>query len=219
MSQSNKKIKLLAGVLLGELTEVTPRSSLTLFETQSLSWSYSTGMNFILSTTMLFDDEHTRMPGFHEEWIDKYLETDFYSHFRMTRVTFHELKNLLEHIFKCHHLEEVPVNPLISLWYLSKGCTYNVVADRFNVSTKSVYIAISKILTALNTLSKKVIKWPSESESIKIERQFRSISGFTDKSHNVIKKFCSEFCKPIIEGVRSQGIPSNKIKVLRNLDL
>lgn len=113
---------------------------------------------------ILFDDQHIRMPGFNEQWINRYLEVDFYNHFRMRRHTFGKLMEIIRPNFKVPSYRGGASKPLslekalqMTLWYLSKGCTMVTVAERFNVCGKTVYEGTTKIIDILNNISSNII--------------------------------------------------------------
>lgn len=85
----NKRIKLMLGALLDEVLEDHPVSVTNKAILPLIIPTTSLNQNFAICT--LWDDQHVRMPGFYEIWIDRYLETDFWDHFRMTRLTFEKL--------------------------------------------------------------------------------------------------------------------------------
>lgn len=148
----------------------------------------SAALNFLnrgaMKILVLLQEEHTRMPVFYEEWIGCYLDCDFFSHFRMRKVTFYMLLNKVGLLYTSskHTGGNLPLNLekmlLIILWYLAKGEVIISIGDRFNVANSTVHSAITVVLGLINLLMSDIIKWPTENECEFIEQEFRSLGGY-----------------------------------------
>lgn len=126
---------------------------------------------------------HLRIPDFYESWINRYLDYDFFLHFRMTRKTSEKILNELGHLSKQDYIggfSAVPLEKklLLTLWYLAKGDTMISTGDRFNVVPSTVFTVNRDIIKGLKELAVKFIVWPTESECIKISQEFRDMGGY-----------------------------------------
>lgn len=131
---------------------------------------------------------HIRVGNFYEEWIDKYLNYDFFQLFRMKRESVYKFLSSVGQVqVKLFSLEyhrggvnKVPLEKalLMSLWYLGKGETISSVSDRFNVSPSSTHENIAKCIEYIVKLLPVYIKWPTFEEQIKISKDFEELAGF-----------------------------------------
>ena len=83
--------------------------------------------------------EHTRMEGFNQQWLQLYLDYDFFNLFRMSKDTFKKLWTQIDEpeFHRPYQGGGVsipgPVQLLMTLWWLGKGEVLLSVAERFDV--------------------------------------------------------------------------------------
>lgn len=129
--------------------------------------------------------EHSRIPFYHEEWVDKYIAFDFYRLFRMSRITYEYLVVEIQkmEVVNLKHKrgrEEVPLNKsvLMTLWYLGKGETLISISDRFNVTQSAAFRKVHYIIKFLEKLLPKYVLWPNREQCITISNKFLQKSGY-----------------------------------------
>lgn len=133
---------------------------------------------------LLIRENHARMEGFFEEWIEQYLEYDFFSLFRMTRETMDQImiKINAEELNKNYTGGGQPVlaekQLMMTLWWLGKGETIISVSEKFNVALSTVYHCCNAVLEKIVSLLNEVIVWPDISEVATVEMDFMERSGF-----------------------------------------
>ncbi|KAK5648231.1 hypothetical protein RI129_003123 [Pyrocoelia pectoralis] len=129
-------------------------------------------------------ETHIRPDGYYEDWLPRYLETDFFRMFRMSHATFEQLlkKVCLKVEKKYAHGGHLPVPQekclLITLWYLGKAETFVSIGDKFNVSESTVLHVTESYVATVASLATDYIKWPNAAECTVIEQQFKGIAEY-----------------------------------------
>ncbi|KAJ8913572.1 hypothetical protein NQ315_013977 [Exocentrus adspersus] len=183
-----KRLKLAIGIICDDIMETTfPDNFLMPAISHVICASRSTITNFCVMASC-YRENHIRISGYCEEWLDKYLEHDFFSLFRMTRETFAKLLNAVGHIraayfpipqrFGGRNAISLEKSLYITLWYLAKGETIVSVSNKFNVTISSVYSVVTSCLNYIMKMMKNVIRWPDNDERKLIEQEFREIAGY-----------------------------------------
>ncbi|XP_068905219.1 uncharacterized protein [Tenebrio molitor] len=155
-----------------------------LFAIRHFMQNYENDTDTILTLpAILFNIDHCRMPGFYDVWLDRYLNYDFFSLFRMSKSTFEKLLHKLrceERNFSGGLFPPISTEKqlLITLWWLGKGEVLLSVADRFNVVVSTVHKATEFMLTRIINLQADYIVWPNMEESQTIQELFQDQGGY-----------------------------------------
>lgn len=128
--------------------------------------------------------QHSRIENFSEEWLDKYLDYDFFQLFRFQKQTVEDLLSRIDgpdlNIPYSGGGLPVPAYKqlLVTLWWLGKGETLISVGDKFNLSVSTVYCITERIVEKLINLKEAYIKWPTLQEINTVVDNFRRIGGY-----------------------------------------
>lgn len=118
------------------------------------------------------------------DWMNMYLEYDFFRLFRMNQHTFMHLLAKIDYpdLHKPYLGGGVPIPAYLqlsmTLWWLGKGETLLSVSERFGVAVSTVFQCTERILVRLLNLMDKYIFWPNAEEIVNVEREFRERCGF-----------------------------------------
>lgn len=143
--------------------------------------------NFVMLLLLNHRLSHLRIEGYFEDWINRYLDYDFFALFRMNRVTFYKLLNKIdcEDLHKNYMGGEFQINAekqlMITLWWLGKGEVLLSASDRFNISLGSVFRCTNFILSRILLLINDYIAWPDRTEVVVVENNFRTRSEYPGK--------------------------------------
>ncbi|XP_072760759.1 uncharacterized protein [Anoplolepis gracilipes] len=123
-----------------------------------------------------------RNAEYFELTIPTYTDDQFKEHFRMTRLTFSELLNVVG-----NHMQGDKSNANISMdkkilftiWLLSKPESFLAVGDRFDIPTSTGHGIFKSIICALAELMPQYVQWPDAA------RQAISSQVFTERSRGI----------------------------------
>ncbi|XP_066585459.1 putative nuclease HARBI1 [Prorops nasuta] len=134
-----------------------------------------------------------RVINFIENVVYAYDNDEFKKHFRMGRVTFYFLLNMIEPYVK----DMVSKGPLIStetqlyitLYVLGTPDSYRSIVTKFNVGNATAWRAVKRVVKALCILRNTFIRWPTEEEAeatantIVGKYKFPDVLGIVDGTH------------------------------------
>lgn len=137
---------------------------------------------------MLLEREEHSKALYMENWINRYIEYDFFMLFRMSKATFKDLVKITQcpQLCKVYKGGGLPVpvetSVLITLWWLGKGDTLISISDRFIVAASTAYTYCDIVIKRLvELLTSYYVVWPNAAEMVTIEQQFYEICGFPGK--------------------------------------
>ncbi|XP_066599956.1 putative nuclease HARBI1 [Prorops nasuta] len=133
--------------------------------------------------------KNERVPRAHcknyiEEVVWMYTDTDFKSHFRLSRHTFRFLMELLTNsltneIGKCGRPTiSAEKTLLIAVWLLATPNSFRCVADRFGVGKGTAWRCVRKVVNALYSHVHSFITWPTSEEAKQTSDYVFSKYGF-----------------------------------------
>ncbi|KAE8751624.1 hypothetical protein FOCC_FOCC001472 [Frankliniella occidentalis] len=107
----------------------------------------------------------------------------FKLHFRMSRVVFERLSQLVEnHLVATGKLKRrrrpFADIMLMVVWILATPDSFRSVSLRFGVSPGTLYLCYEYVIKALRQLSPQFISWPNEEERRQIKTSFQRATGF-----------------------------------------
>lgn len=133
--------------------------------------------------------------------ISEYSDVEFKSHFRMSRVVFTYLLNLIKPtLVKQSNLRygrcAIPpdVQLLVALWTMATPDSYRSVCDRFNIGRATAWRANRRVCKAIYSLAPQFIKWPTVEEAeytwmdVQNKSNFPKVIGAIDGTHIHIHK-------------------------------
>ncbi|XP_018361569.1 PREDICTED: putative nuclease HARBI1 [Trachymyrmex cornetzi] len=134
------------------------------------------------------------------ETVNEYSDIEFKSHFRLSRVVFTYLLNLIKPSLEKqgNGYGRCPIPPdvqlLVALWTMATPDSYRSVCDRFNIGRATAWRANRKVCSAIYSLAHKFIKWPDAEEAeytwidIQYKYKFPKVLGAVDGTHIHIHK-------------------------------
>ncbi|XP_018402619.1 PREDICTED: uncharacterized protein LOC108779659 [Cyphomyrmex costatus] len=133
------------------------------------------------------------------ETVKEYSDVEFKRHFRISRVVFTYLLNLIKpNLEKPAGCGRCPISPylqlLVTLWTMATPDSYRSVCDRFNIGRATAWRAHRKVCAAIYSLANKFIKWPNVEEAqrtwmdIQYKHKFPKVLGAIDSTHIRIQK-------------------------------
>ncbi|XP_067138139.1 uncharacterized protein [Centruroides vittatus] len=143
-----------------------------------------------------------KIETFVEETVPFYNPTDFKQHFRLTKECFEGLLRKISPILDTKGITDPgrrPVSPqkqlLCCLWTLPNQESFRGIGDRFNVSRRTAWNILNKVIDSLLILNEneKIIFWPLKQDAEKsmeifyIQSCFPGIIGCIDGKHMAIK--------------------------------
>lgn len=144
--------------------------------------------NPFLMCLMAINEEHYRNT-LDENWINKYLNYDFFRLFRMSQKTFNDLLYKIDcpELHKPYHGGGLPIPAnlqlCMTLWWLGKGETLLSVSERFGVAISTVFHSTERVLNKVLSLIDKYIFWPRAEEMANIAYGFVDRCGFPGKAN------------------------------------
>ncbi|XP_068697291.1 uncharacterized protein [Montipora foliosa] len=126
-----------------------------------------------------------RVQGYAEDVVPSYTISDFWSHFRLSTGTFEALT------LELGNYPEIPTGPphgrlpnsvskhlLIILWFLGNQESIRSIADRFNVTKRSVFLCCKRVCDAIkNNVASRMIMWMTQDRMKLITDGFRQHKG------------------------------------------
>ncbi|CAL1689766.1 unnamed protein product [Lasius platythorax] len=106
----------------------------------------------------------TRNVEYFELTIPTYTDDQFREHFRITRITFEVLLNVVgNHMQGNQPNANIPLNKkiLFTIWLLSKPESFLAVGDRFDIPTSTGHDIFKSIICALAELMPQYVRWPN----------------------------------------------------------
>ncbi|XP_043285712.1 putative nuclease HARBI1 [Venturia canescens] len=136
----------------------------------------------------------TRISGYVSTIVRDYSSQQFKEHFRLSRTTFENLERILTpQLMRTaesgRFTTDVRIQLLAVLWLLATPDSFRSVSDRFGISKSVLHASMRRVVTALNELADRFIKWPVDNELIEVERRFldagpfQGVIGAIDGSH------------------------------------
>ncbi|XP_018400724.1 PREDICTED: uncharacterized protein LOC108778122 [Cyphomyrmex costatus] len=126
-------------------------------------------------------NERPKNENYFEGVIPRYTDIQFLEHFRMSRVTFEALLNIVIPLLNPE--EYVDVSPskklLFTIWVLAKQESFLATGDRFGLAKSSGHNIFKSVITILSDLIPLYVKWPDANECQISSNIFRNRSrGF-----------------------------------------
>ncbi|XP_018311308.1 putative nuclease HARBI1 isoform X2 [Mycetomoellerius zeteki] len=131
--------------------------------------------------------------------VKEYSDVEFKRHFRISRVVFTYLLNLIRpNLERPAGSGRCPISPnlqlLVTLWTMATPDSYRSVCDRFNIGRATAWRAHRKVCAAIYSLADKFIKWPSVEEAqqtwmdVQYKHKFPKVLGAINGTHIRIQK-------------------------------
>ncbi|XP_024874056.1 protein ANTAGONIST OF LIKE HETEROCHROMATIN PROTEIN 1-like [Temnothorax curvispinosus] len=140
----------------------------------------------------------TRNAEYFELTIPTYTDDQFREHFRMTRITFEVLLNVVGNHIQNDQLNiNIPLNKklLFTIWLLSKPESFLAVGDRFDIPTSTGYGIFKSIISTLAELMPQYVQWPNAAQQAissqifeERSRGIQNVVGAIDGCHIPIKQ-------------------------------
>ncbi|KAG5898226.1 hypothetical protein JTB14_005602 [Gonioctena quinquepunctata] len=133
---------------------------------------------------IFYNFQHSKIGNFAEEWLDNYLDYDFFQLFRFQKQTVRDLLSRIDgpELNVPYSGGGLPIPAykqlLVTLWWLGKGETSISVGDKFNLAISTVYSITEGIVYKLVNLKEAYIKWPTFQEMNTVVDNFRRIGGY-----------------------------------------
>ncbi|KAB0805325.1 hypothetical protein PPYR_02295 [Photinus pyralis] len=134
-----------------------------------------------------------------ENIVRAYSFDDFKSHFRISRITFENLVQVLGPSLKernvqgiGRHCHSPDLQLLVSLTMFSNQTVYRLLSDKFDISKSTAWLYVRKVTEALKEVSSIYISWPTGatanniSEKFKERQNFPGVIGAIDGCHILI---------------------------------
>ncbi|XP_074106322.1 uncharacterized protein LOC141532063 isoform X1 [Cotesia typhae] len=123
-----------------------------------------------------------RIKNFVEEVIPAFSDTEFKSHFRVSRSTFDFVREKIEPSL----MRKIPGSKMISLdkqlfialWKMVTPDSYRSVCQKFGVSFAVAWWSVRRVTSALVEIASNFITWPENEKFAEISNEFEATSGF-----------------------------------------
>lgn len=182
-----------------------PEELLLIIMSSNSSQNKTIIMNYLFSYNMDIDNNVTellmfqninniRMAEVNNDWIQNYLDFDFFALFRMNKQTFMKLWDMIDgpEFHKVYQGGGLAIpghmQLLMTLWWLGKGEVMLSVAEKFNVAVSTVYKSTNLVLNRLMSLKNIFISWPNADEVDVVTTAFRLKAGYPGL-YNFINKY------------------------------
>ncbi|XP_054720598.1 putative nuclease HARBI1 [Uloborus diversus] len=124
-----------------------------------------------------------RVKNYREETVRAMLDTDFRSHFRISRESVEGLGRMIIHDPEFDEARRLPAfdlfkEILVTLWLLATPDSYRSVGDRFDVGKSVVLVFSRRVSCATAKLSQRLISWPNLAKMRQTEVDFKRMAGF-----------------------------------------
>lgn len=131
-----------------------------------------------------------------ERTVASYSETEFRSHFRISRALF---TNLSQRLWEWSDYQKLrydkrlseEVHMLVFLWFAGhEACSFRDLSDRFNLCISSISLIIERVTMFLSSLSPEIIKWPNAQKKEETSKYFANKCLFSKAiGNNSFSKF------------------------------
>ncbi|KAK3912072.1 Protein ANTAGONIST OF LIKE HETEROCHROMATIN PROTEIN 1 [Frankliniella fusca] len=123
-----------------------------------------------------------RLENYVEEVMPLWTDSDFKSHFRMSRATFEYVLGVIGNRLARNQPGLAMISPekqfLIAIWRMATPDSYRSICEKFNVSRSTALLSVRRVTRALVTLAPALIRWPRQERCVTIAQGFEAISAF-----------------------------------------
>ncbi|KAJ1528142.1 hypothetical protein ONE63_008056 [Megalurothrips usitatus] len=123
-----------------------------------------------------------RLENYVEEVMPRWTDSDFKSHFRMSRETFEYVLGVIADRLRRREPGLPMISPekqfLITIWRMATPDSYRSLCEKFNVSRSTALATVRRVTKALVNIAPAVIRWPSRDGCQAYWQGFEAISAF-----------------------------------------
>ncbi|CAL1678839.1 unnamed protein product [Lasius platythorax] len=121
-------------------------------------------LNEPLQNDLLQNERRIRSKNenYYEIIVPRYTDHLFKEHFRMSRITFENLVNIIGHAMPFNHNNPVDLRKkvMFTIWILAKPESYLAAGDRFNLAKSTAHGIVKEITNVLANILPNYVNWP-----------------------------------------------------------
>lgn len=123
-----------------------------------------------------------RLQGYVERIIPSYNDQPFQTHFRMKRVTFYNILDIIKYDLIRQKRGRRTISPekqlFIAIWKMATPDSYRSICEKFDVAKGTALMAVRRVTKALVTRAPLFMKWPEGDRIAEITEGFTKNSAF-----------------------------------------